>query len=392
MEYITLQDIDKQGYYQLDKKLFNNPHYQKEIKRMKKVPSQRYVDGKLQKYSKEVEIITKIETLSDTSKILYSFLLDQLKLSLENGWWDEKRRVYIRFSVQKLALLMNKSKDTIVKCKKELEENELVQIVSKDQFESDIFYLGKVKERPIQILEEELSDTYTTLSTSRQYLPVEDVDQCAVESVDLVEDVDQIKSLNFQEKTSSLVDVVASTTSSSSYIKTTTANINNNKYIIELLEKHKISKGTIKNILNLTRDISEEEIAAALSKMQEKKWGEGALYKALKEEWIRSEEKIEAEQSTEKINGFIQGIYNQQLAYLELYGYKNSSKLQAIENFEERIKKINPDYLNTEYYKKFLQRLENIAVTNDKEPISSPFQAEQKRFLKNFHGIGGHNV
>ncbi|MDY2573569.1 MAG: hypothetical protein SOW67_05760 [Fusobacterium necrophorum] len=184
----------------------------------------------------------------------------------------------------------------------------------------------------------------------------------------------------------------ATTNNSSSYIKTTTANINNNKYIIELLEKHKISKGTIKNILNLTRDISEEEIAAALSKMQEKKWGEGALYKALKEEWIRSEEKIEAEQSTEKINGFIQGIYNQQLAYLELYGYKNSSKLQAIENFEERIKKINPDYLNTEYYKKFLQRLENIAVTNDKEPISSPFQAEQKRFLKNFHRIGGHNV
>ncbi|MDK4483573.1 replication initiator protein A [Fusobacterium necrophorum] len=392
MEYITLQDIDKQGYYQLDKKLFNNPHYQKEMKRMKKVPSQRYVDGKLQKYSKEVEIITKIETLSDTSKILYSFLLDQLKLSLENGWWDEKRRVYIRFSVQKLALLMNKSKDTIVKCKKELEENELVQIVSKDQFESDIFYLGKVKERPIQILEEELSTSYTTLSTSRQYRPVEDVDQYAVESVDLVEDVDQTKSLNFQEKNSSLVDVVDSTNSSSYINKTTTANINNNKYIIELLEKHKISKGTIKNILNLTRDISEEEIAAALSKMHEKKWGEGALYKALKEEWIRSEEKMEAEQSTEKINAFIQGIYNQQLAYLELYGYKNSSKLQAIENFEERIKKINPDYLNTECYKKFLQRLENIAVTNDKEPISSPFQAEQKRFLKNSHRIGGSHV
>ena len=392
MEYITLQDIDRQGYYQLDKKLFNNPHYQKEIKRMKKVPSQRYVDGKLQKYSKEVEIITKIETLSDTSKILYSFLLDQLKLSLENGWWDEKRRVYIRFSVQKLALLMNKSKDTIVKCKKELEENELVQIVSKDQFESDIFYLGKVKERPIQILEEELSTSYTTLSTSRQYRPVEDVDQYAVESVDLVEDVDQTKSLNFQEKNSSLVDVVDSTNSSSYINKTTTANINNNKYIIELLEKHKISKGTIKNILNLTRDISEEEIAAALSKMHEKKWGEGALYKALKEEWIRSEEKMEAEQSTEKINAFIQGIYNQQLAYLELYGYKNSSKLQAIEDFEEKIKKVNPDYLNTECYKKYRKKLENIKIADEKDPVSSIFQAEQKRFLKNFIGIGGSNV
>lgn len=391
MEYITLQDIDKQGYYQLDKKLFNNPHYQKEIKRMKKVPSQRHVDGKLQKYSKEVEIITKIETLSDTSKILYSFLLDQLKLSLENGWWDEKRRVYIRFSVQKLALLMNKSKDTIVKCKKELEENELVQIVSKDQFESDIFYLGKVKERPIQILEEELSDTYTTLSTSRQYRPVEDVDQCAVESVDLVEDVDQIKSLNFQEKTSSLVDVVDST-NSSSYIKTTTANINNNKYIIELLKKHKISKGTIKNILNLNRDISQEEIAAALSKMQEKNWGEGALYKALKEEWIQEEEKMKAEQSTEKMNGFIKAIYNQQLAYLELYGYRNSSKLQAIEDFEEKIKKVNSDYLSTVYYKKYRKKLENIKVADEKDPVSSIFQAEQKRFLKNFHGIGGHNV
>lgn len=184
----------------------------------------------------------------------------------------------------------------------------------------------------------------------------------------------------------------ATTNNSSSYIKTTTANINNNKYIIELLEKHKISKGTIKNILNLNRNISEEEIAAALSKMQEKKWGEGALYKALKEQWIQAEEKMEAEQSTEKINSFIQGIYNHQLAYLELYGYKNSSKLQAIEDFEEKIKKVNPDYLNTECYKKYRKKLENIKIADEKDSVSSIFQAEQKRFLKNFMGIGGSHV
>lgn len=186
----------------------------------------------------------------------------------------------------------------------------------------------------------------------------------------------------------------ATTNNSSSYInKTTTANINNNnKYIIELLENHKISKSTIKNILNLTRNISAEEIAAALSKMQEKKWGEGALYKALKEEWIQAEEKMEAEQSTEKMNGFIKAIYNQQLAYLELYGYRNSSKLQVIEDFEEKIKKVNPDYLSTEYYKKYRKKLENIKVADEKDPVSSIFQAEQKRFLKNFMGIGGSHV
>lgn len=183
----------------------------------------------------------------------------------------------------------------------------------------------------------------------------------------------------------------ATTNNSSSYInKTTTANINNNKYIIELLEKYKISKGTIKNILNLTRNISEEEIAAALCKMQEKKWGEGALYKALKEEWIQAEEKMEAEQSTEKINAFIKGVFNHQIAYLEIYGYKNSSKLQIIEQFENDIKKVNPDYLLTECYKNYLKKLQNIKVQEDK--LTTVLQQEQKRFLKNFLGIGGANV
>ena len=37
--------------------------------------------------------------LSDGSKLLYSIILDRVKLSRKNGWIDDKNRVYIIFTV-----------------------------------------------------------------------------------------------------------------------------------------------------------------------------------------------------------------------------------------------------------------------------------------------------
>lgn len=146
MEYITISDIDGKGFYQLNKNLFNNQHYQKKIKKIKIIKGEKK------------EIITIKDNLSDTSKILYSLLCNQLSRSLENGWWDELKRVYVKFSIEKLALILNKSKDTIITCKKELEENGLLEIKDTGLGKADIFYIGKVKDRPLEDIEFEVLD------------------------------------------------------------------------------------------------------------------------------------------------------------------------------------------------------------------------------------------
>ncbi len=139
MEYFTVGDIANQGFYPIPEKLFNNKHYQKKVKKIKKVKEKGLMVPK--------EIITTEELLSDTSKLMYGVMNRYLNFSLQNGWFDDEKRVYIKLSVTTLAEILNKSLDTVIKSKKQLESVGLLKIV-KTQYKSDTFYLGKVKNRP----------------------------------------------------------------------------------------------------------------------------------------------------------------------------------------------------------------------------------------------------
>lgn len=139
MEYFTVGDIANQSFYPIPEKLFNNKHYQKKVKKIKKVKEKGLMVPK--------EIITTEELLSDTSKLMYGVMNRYLNFSLQNGWFDDEKRVYIKLSVTTLAEILNKSLDTVIKSKKQLESVGLLKIV-KTQYKSDTFYLGKVKNRP----------------------------------------------------------------------------------------------------------------------------------------------------------------------------------------------------------------------------------------------------
>jgi len=77
MTFIKITDINKNSFFRIEKKLFNNSCYQKEIKKEKNI----VVKGE----TKIVEVTVIKEKLSDTSKILYSILCDLLPQSVENG-------------------------------------------------------------------------------------------------------------------------------------------------------------------------------------------------------------------------------------------------------------------------------------------------------------------
>lgn len=290
MDYITIADIDGKGYYQLNKNLFNNQHYQKKIKKIKTIKN------------KKIEVTTTRDTLSDTSKILYSILCDQLRRSLENGWWDEHKRVYVKFSIEKLATILNKSKDTIVTCKKELEENALIKIKDDGIGKADVFYIGKVKGRPVEDIEIELLDqtvplkdnfnepveTFDWSKTSGK--PVENVDSKPVENVD---------SINLLYKTNN---------------KTSSGEVRRSSY--EFLNKFELQAATKMFIRKNINDLTEDLFVQTYNKVKKEletgkiKDFEAVLYKALKGEWAFSKTKKDGVPTTEEIRKRVIKLYN----------------------------------------------------------------------------------
>ena len=73
-ERFKLGDLDNEQFYMLPKGLFTHPQYKK---------------------------------LTNTARIVYAMLKDRMKLSLKNGWHDENGEVYINFTQEKMALLLN---------------------------------------------------------------------------------------------------------------------------------------------------------------------------------------------------------------------------------------------------------------------------------------------
>lgn len=268
MEYITIADIDRTGYYQLNYNLFNNKFYQTKIKKYKTIVKKGV--------SEKVEVTILRDNLSDTSKILYGILCNQLKRSLENGWFDENRRIYVKFSLEKLCMTLNKSRDTIVTCKKELEKNGLLEIVDGGQGKADTFYIGKVKDKPLEDIEMEFLDKTAKIEDSEK--PVETFDQSKT-SPQPVEKFDSKPVETFDSIYYSNITNISTTTSSSGY---------------EFLKKYKIETATRLNIIKNIKNLSEEHFIKIYS-LVEKEQGNGTiknfnavLYKALKGEWAFS--------------------------------------------------------------------------------------------------------
>ena len=67
------------------------------------------------------------KTLSADAKFAWTILNDRSKLSAKNGWYDENGDIYFVFSNEKLKEILQISKPTVIKIKKELEEYGLLE-------------------------------------------------------------------------------------------------------------------------------------------------------------------------------------------------------------------------------------------------------------------------
>lgn len=65
--------------------------------------------------------------LSIEAKVLYGVMLDRMGLSVKNKWFDEKKRVYIVFTVDKIMDLLHCREQKANKLLKDLEEIGLIE-------------------------------------------------------------------------------------------------------------------------------------------------------------------------------------------------------------------------------------------------------------------------
>ena len=110
--------------------------------------------------------IPKYKGLSLGPKLMYSILRDRLELSIKNNWKDEKGYIYLIFSVEELASLLEMDRTAVMRYKKLLVDYNL--IIDKR--------LGQGRPNRIYVLKPELSNgqkSQNTTSRSPKKEPLE---------------------------------------------------------------------------------------------------------------------------------------------------------------------------------------------------------------------------
>jgi hypothetical protein len=100
---------------------------------------------------------SKYKELSLGPKLMYSILRDRLDLSIKNNWKDEKGYIYLIFSIEELASLLEIDRKAIMRYKKSLVDYRL--IIDKR--------LGQGRSNRIYVLKPELWDGQ---KSQKQYL------------------------------------------------------------------------------------------------------------------------------------------------------------------------------------------------------------------------------
>ena len=80
-------------------------------------------------------------SIQNTSKIIYGFLMDRMKMSIKNQWIDDKGRVYLIYPMNELEKDAGMSKKRIMECLQELKEAGLLEQDGENSGYSGIMYL-----------------------------------------------------------------------------------------------------------------------------------------------------------------------------------------------------------------------------------------------------------
>lgn len=94
---------------------------------------------------KELYTLKKYKNLSNDACVLYAMLRDRLQVSVKNGWTDEEGRVYFIFSRAEAALMIRKTKKSVIKYFNELINVDLLEEKIIGDGRAYRLYLGKIQ-------------------------------------------------------------------------------------------------------------------------------------------------------------------------------------------------------------------------------------------------------
>jgi hypothetical protein len=94
---------------------------------------------------KELYTLKKYKNLSNDACVLYAMLRDRLQVSRKNGWIDEEGRVYFIFSRAEAALMIRKTKKSVIKYFNELINVDLLEEKIIEDGRAYRLYLGKIQ-------------------------------------------------------------------------------------------------------------------------------------------------------------------------------------------------------------------------------------------------------
>lgn len=83
----------------------------------------------------------KYKKLSNSAKILYIFLFDRTRLSLQNGWEDADGQIFVYCTLETASEVLNLSKNTCIKVFRELEGVGLVRRKKQHFGQPDMIYV-----------------------------------------------------------------------------------------------------------------------------------------------------------------------------------------------------------------------------------------------------------
>ena len=99
----------------------------------------------------------KLRELSDGAKLLYSLMLDRVGLSVKNGWFDDKGRAFIKFTIEDVTSIMNCGKGKAVKMIDELDSEKgcgLIDHIKLGQGRAAVIFVKR-------IISEDSDETFT---------------------------------------------------------------------------------------------------------------------------------------------------------------------------------------------------------------------------------------
>ena len=114
------------------------------------------------------------KSLSCEAKVLYGLMLDRMSLSIKNRWFDEEDRVYIIFTVEEIAELLNCGTQKAVKLMKELDSNQGIGLIEKKRLglgKPNVIYVKNfmLKEKHSFEQEEKVSENLENTQNSENH-------------------------------------------------------------------------------------------------------------------------------------------------------------------------------------------------------------------------------